>query len=549
MKKLALAILLAFSTSVYAQTVNPTNGSVSTTGNLIDPNAWTGAVYLNPNQVAAVEGGFAVGSPEPTPIFNTGTNTIRFSYMPYTVSQMQAINSALFNNGTNVQVTGYNYSWRLFGDNGFLNVTGSLYDTKGSLLDSVSYNYQFSPAMPKNWDLISGTTNFNSPYSANTLGSMGITITGSDSVFWSGYYGPRIRDINVSFNYTVAPTKITTPTTSTTTDYTAVSEPPKEVTTDPIKETTVASSSTSSEPKDVPTQTTQPTSSQTTSNTTQVAVQTVQPAVQTIQPSSTQATNTQQSNGPSLSSVLNTIQSNARREQAIVNTAVANANEVAQSAVLATEQTATSVATMSSNASQQMSIQQVGTAQQASTQSSSLAQGLPLLNSNSITQNTSAGGAQIGLLTPAEITSLSIQPVIAQTVLPTSQTTMTDLRSTDVETNMFASNFLSNRANPLTEIVENNTRPSNSANEQKERPMNKNAQTNELAGGVDIDRMTTQPVGYNAYLQLALRDVAFYAPKEIYRNQRVIDNQGVVRVLNFASELKHQEMVEQQYRR
>jgi hypothetical protein len=44
-----------------------------------------------------------------------------------------------------------------------------------------------------------------------------------------------------------------------------------------------------------------------------------------------------------------------------------------------------------------------------------------------------------------------------------------------------------------------------------------------------------------------MRDVAFYAPKEIYRNQRVIDNQRAVRLLNFASELKHQEMVNQQY--
>jgi hypothetical protein len=77
--------------------------------------------------------------------------------------------------------------------------------------------------------------------------------------------------------------------------------------------------------------------------------------------------------------------------------------------------------------------------------------------------------------------------------------------------------------------------------------LNKTAQNNELAGGVNLERMAVQPVGYNAYLQLALRDVAFYAPKEIYRNQRVIDNQQAVRLLNFASELKHQEMVNQQY--
>jgi hypothetical protein len=129
-----------------------------------------------------------------------------------------------------------------------------------------------------------------------------------------------------------------------------------------------------------------------------------------------------------------------------------------------------------------------------------------------------------------------------------SQTTMTGLRSAEVENVLFTNNFLTNRANPLTEIIDNNTKTnSGSSTEQKENPLNKTAQNNELSMGISLDRMMMQPIGYNSYLQLALRDASFYAPKEIYKNQKVIDNSRVLRQLS--SDRLHQEMVEQQYRR
>jgi hypothetical protein len=71
-------------------------------------------------------------------------------------------------------------------------------------------------------------------------------------------------------------------------------------------------------------------------------------------------------------------------------------------------------------------------------------------------------------------------------------------------------------------------------------------QDNDAAGGVSINSIAVTPVGFNAY-NVALRDVAFYAPKEIYRNQRTVDNVRALRQL--ASDRLHQEMVDQQYRR
>ena len=81
--------------------------------------------------------------------------------------------------------------------------------------------------------------------------------------------------------------------------------------------------------------------------------------------------------------------------------------------------------------------------------------------------------------------------------------------------------------------------------EQRTDSVNKNVQSNELAGGVDLTRMATQPAGYQSY-STAMPDVAFYAPKEIYRNQVNVDNARLLRGLG--SDRLHQEMVNQQYK-
>jgi hypothetical protein len=76
--------------------------------------------------------------------------------------------------------------------------------------------------------------------------------------------------------------------------------------------------------------------------------------------------------------------------------------------------------------------------------------------------------------------------------------------------------------------------------------VNKNAQSNELAGGVDIAAINQQPVGFQNY-SFVLTDAQFYAPREIYRNQRTVDNARALRQLT--NDGRHREMVEQQYKR
>ena len=81
--------------------------------------------------------------------------------------------------------------------------------------------------------------------------------------------------------------------------------------------------------------------------------------------------------------------------------------------------------------------------------------------------------------------------------------------------------------------------------EQRTDSVNKNVQSNELAGGVDLTRMATQPAGYQTY-SAAMPDVAFYAPREIYRNQVNVDNAKLLRGLG--SDRLHQQMIDMQYK-
>ena len=107
-------------------------------------------------------------------------------------------------------------------------------------------------------------------------------------------------------------------------------------------------------------------------------------------------------------------------------------------------------------------------------------------------------------------------------------------------------NFLTDRTNPLTDIVEAKQNiPQSSTIVTTGPSVNRNAQDSEVAGGVSISKMATAPQGYGDYLNFTMRDVAFYAPKEVYKNQRNVDNQRALRLLT--NDSKHREMVEMQY--
>lgn len=157
------------------------------------------------------------------------------------------------------------------------------------------------------------------------------------------------------------------------------------------------------------------------------------------------------------------------------------------------------------------------------------------------------------LLQPQQPVTTVIAPTVFGTVEQQQVQQQTMLQSSSITSQSIDSyaivppNFLTDRSNPLTDIVEGkNLVPQNSAIATTGPSVNKNTGDNDVAGGVDINKIALAPVGYGDYLNLTLRDAAFYAPKEVYKNQRNVDNARAFRSL--ASDRVHQEMVNQQYR-
>lgn len=174
------------------------NSQDVSTGNILT-NSWSGTV---PGAAGGYSGGSTAG-------FNSGTNTIVFGYTQQTALQSIAINSALQDSG--IQVTGYNYSWKINNNtaNYFGSLTGNvtLKGAAGNTLESYSYDYnaQNTAGDSEYFQLFSGTQNFSKNYLAGELSTISLSFSGKDSRWWAGYYGPRVRDPQLSLNYKVDP--------------------------------------------------------------------------------------------------------------------------------------------------------------------------------------------------------------------------------------------------------------------------------------------------------------------------------------------------------
>ena len=193
MKKLLLIFLLSIG-FVQAQT---------TTDNLITSSGWSGQTYsgniggANPVSVLGCCTGSGVYlDTSPT---NGG---ITFSYSTRTISQAIAINQAL--SGTGIQLSGYNYSWQYLNqDMNGGTLTGNISLKSNTNATLGSWNY--SMPTTTDWTTMSGTQNFSSAYSLANVSDLNVSFTGRDNRFWAGFYGPRVRNIDVRLNYTNDP--------------------------------------------------------------------------------------------------------------------------------------------------------------------------------------------------------------------------------------------------------------------------------------------------------------------------------------------------------
>ena len=176
-----------------------------TSANLITSGSghtWTGISITGPLPTDAMPGG-------PGALYDPNTNTIHFSYGQATVAQTYAINQALANSGSGIQVQGYNYSWDINnlnydnrqGGTDTLTARVITFDPTGNIRrnDSWTYNTRFD------WTTFSGSVNYITPGSPSDFGNLRVEFSGVDSGFWGGYFGPQVRNVDVRLRYTVAP--------------------------------------------------------------------------------------------------------------------------------------------------------------------------------------------------------------------------------------------------------------------------------------------------------------------------------------------------------
>jgi len=189
MKKFLLVLLLLACSTAHAET--------ETSSNLIT-NTWNNVTTgTHPNNCCT--GG-------PGPLYDPATNTIHFSYGLTAVHQVQAINQAL--SGSGVQINGWNWAYDIRNLNGVagnqngtdsIAVTSFITNSSGQIVQQSDQNYntQFD------WTRFSGTETLNSAIQLDNNVNLGIQFVARDGGYWAGYYGPQVRDVTLTANYTV----------------------------------------------------------------------------------------------------------------------------------------------------------------------------------------------------------------------------------------------------------------------------------------------------------------------------------------------------------
>lgn len=606
MKKILVSIILMFTSAVMAQAINTLDPTqVYNTGNIVNnttsptntTGTWQNIGLWNQGLPCWAPGGPVYCGPQP--YFNQGS--LNFSYGYTDVHQIANIANALPNSGTGLRVNGFNFGFMAKNGNGwddgrvdYLTAYVKFYNSAGNVVTDRNYNltYKFD------WTNFNYSETFTAPYASKDLSTVRYGFAGYDTNGWAGPYGPEIYNISFSLKYSVDPcfnNVLYSPSCPGYLDALAKLTPPPPA---PITTTTVDASLTNTiiQPSPPPAQ---PVSSSSPTNSTTLAGSTMSPAPTTASVAasttntstaslSTSAGNKESVNNSGLSIGLSVVAKNQQREQNIAMQAAQSAVAAADQAGQQAQQDAVNIAQTSSansiinsnNPAARTTNTQAQKQEQTTIQSASISTQLQLFQSptnsqsntrtiqsssntsttnamemnlnQSVNFNSSASSAtemqSLYSLLPPQQTQLTQQPssIVSQS---SSYVLGSQLLTLPVESSSSDANkFFTDRTNPLYQALENNiVTQQNNNTVQQGSTVNKNAQNNELAGGVDITRIAQAPTGYNEYLNLTLRDAAFYAPKEVYRNQRVIDNTRVLRQLS--SDRLHNEMVEQQYRR
>lgn len=511
-------------------------------------------------------------------------NLLNFSYGSTYVYQQQHINT-IVPSGSGLQVNGYNFGFYAKNGNGWDNgMTDQLtalvrfWDNTGgkganNLLYGTSYNlnYKFD------WTYFNYNETFNKPLAVPDVGLVQYGFIGKDNNFWAGPYGPEIYNISFNVKYSVDPcasnplysptcsgylealAKLTTPVATT-----AVAEVTTTESTEPLPgPPPPPPGSPPPEGPPPPPGSTPPPPGAPGSSGGPLATAPA-PAGAAPKPGETKTAGDSKS-APSLGSVLSMISTNQARIGNEAKSVVQAAESAAAQSAQAAQQQAEAVAgdlTAQSQTSTSTTSGSTGTAgSAANSQSQSSAVSVLAATQTSIgrvdvlrSATPAATGDTAALSNSTSmINMMPAQPVSGVASASSNSNNQASIYELfalrgptppEPEVPQLEGIKIGSRST-LMDAIEQRTEMPVSAPVQTTAVVNRNVQPNELAGGVDIATMATQPAGYQAYA-VAMPDASFYAPREIYRNQVNVDNVRLLRGL--ASDKLHQDLVNLQYK-
>jgi hypothetical protein len=543
---LASALLLSLASHSSAQ-------DISTTGDLItnQGSAWTGC--YTPTQ----QGFWGGTSGGPCPGIWTNNepyneNQIIFSYSQVTLSQTHSLAAALPNSGTGLQVNGYNWHWHVKNSNingaqpgsydSIAYVTVDLLSATGSVLESDVYNYGYRIA---DWINPSGTRTYDNPYSLTNVDSIRLSVTGKDDGYWAGYYGPEFKHFTLSVNYSVDPcasNPLHSPTCSGYLDALAALMPQSPQSTE----------SSSTEPVAVVESST-PAVESVNSSSTPVAVTSQSPTPTVTSTTSSSSRNV--GSGLSIGSILSIVRNEQSRISSVESSAVQQANEQAAQATADAQQQAEAVASSAEQQAIEQSVQASSNTQQQSesiTSSSPVQQAVeqavrPPSNAQQQTESV-ASSDSVSNQSQLEIQSTQSQQTnievdnnsnqITNEIYSLSNKTVIEPTSENISVTVNSPTGNLFESTPVIVQEQNN--------QTTESTVNSNVADNDIAGEVSIAGLQVIPNGFDLY-QIGLIDASFYKPKDIYKNQKNVDNARAFKSLS--SDRLHQQMVNQQYER
>jgi len=517
---------------------------------------------------------------------------INFSYVATELYQARSLADALPYSGTGLMVTGFQFNWRSKNGNGWddgkldvLQAYVQMYSKGGQWIEAQTYNLNFI----HNWTDFAWSGTFSKERRGSDLGTILYGFYGKDNNYWMGPYGPEITNVSFSLRYQPDPC-VVNPLHSTDCPgfLKAIASPVYQV----QESNSVVPSVPTINTKTAPLVPFSPTTivklnakqeqlTQETEITTSSTINSINFAVSMVNQAPTATTTNIRSN--SKESLDNTVAVDSLPEQTSLSQ-TATINTIIQNTA---SQTKNNKAKDTSNASAEItgldqtpvSILQPVTVTDISlttpVQSRLSTQTITADNDTSVQtyvslfrapessavnqQNTqtnyglvepvklNADTQSVSIVTPILVTNGQSIPAIETTsVVENFKSAAVETPAADTQSNSVVTALI-DKTNPLNNVLNSHLLIAQTTAVFAGPSVKPNTADNDAAGKVSISQIAKIPAEFDVYQNLAIREIAFYQPREIYRGQRTVDNVRALRSLG--QDARHQEMVDQQYRK